>query len=266
MRSIQSHLACVVLFSSAAANSVVQAFLPSHSNHHQKKQLQRSPVSCLHNTEVTRDDASFDLLEKAKKLREEAEQLEQKLREDPQASRNKATEKDITVKTLQTKLEESIWTFSYRFSSQPKDEDAEGLILPNYSGKITVRLTADGYSEVLSKEDGNQLGIGKVWGWDKDYSQEDRQEYLLFSMDVTFPKTDPLMAERTERCYWQCRIDTDPIDNSISLNEGTVTVKKDISNMTKGMWGIFQVSGILTQFRYVGDFSSKPAASLPQDS
>ncbi|CAJ1945087.1 unnamed protein product [Cylindrotheca closterium] len=260
MRSIQLHFTFFVLYISAASNSAVEAFLSSHGKHHHKNQLQqRSPVSCLRSTEPKKDDVSpsTDLLEKAKKLRNEAQQLEQKLRENPKATRNAAAA-NYTKVTRPTKLEESIWTFSYRFSSQPKDEDAEDLILPNYSGKITVRLTADGYSEVVSNEE-NQLRIGKVWGWDEDYSQEDKQKYLLFSMDVQFPKTDPLMAERVERCYLQCRIDRDPNDNSISLNEGTVTVKKDISNKSNGLWGIFQVSGILTQFRYVGDFSSKPA-------
>mmetsp|Transcript_5977 Transcript_5977/g.14154 ORF Transcript_5977/g.14154 Transcript_5977/m.14154 type:complete len:166 (+) Transcript_5977:48-545(+) len=165
MRSIQLHLTCFALFNSVTSNSVVQAFHSSHSNrhhHHHQNQVQRSsPVSCLHSTEPKKDDGSSDLLEKAKKLREEAEQLEQKLRENPQASRNAAVENYNTV-TRPTKLEESVWTFSYRFSSQPKDEEAEDLILPNYSGKITVRLTDDGYSEVVSNEE-NQLRIGKVW-------------------------------------------------------------------------------------------------------
>ena len=258
MRSIEIHLSYFILLIGVATNSAVLAFLCNPRGDRQQLHQKISKRSFLHSTEPSKDD----LLEKARKLREEAEELERKLRENPKASRNAASENQPTVKRP-TKLEDSVWTFSYRFSSQPKDEDAEGIILPNYSGKLTLRLTSDGYSEVVKNEE-NQLIIGKVWGWDEEYSQEDDKKYLLFSMDVQFPETDPLMSRRIERCYLQCRVDRDP-DGSISLNEGTVTVKKDISNMTKGMWGIFQVSGILTQFRYVGDFSSKPT-SLPKDS
>lgn len=214
----------------------------------------------MQGSEDSSSKESSDLLEKAKKLREEAQRLEQNLRESPSTNRRSAASDAAKPASAPTKLEDSAWTFSYRFSSQPKDEDADGVILPNYAGKLTIRLTPDGYSEVVSNEE-NQLRIGKVWGWDEELSQEDQNKYLLLSMDVQFPETDPLMAERIERCYLQARVDRDPTDGTIALKEGTVTVKKDVSDMTKGMWGIFQVSGILTQFRYVGDFSSKPASS-----
>jgi hypothetical protein len=209
---------------------------------------------------------SKNLLEKAKNLRKEAGLLEQKLRETNAAT---ATSKAIdtsktNIPTKVTKLEDSVWTLSYRFSSQPKDDD-DDPILPNYSGKITIRLTPDGYSEIVSspdtsKADNNSLVISKVWGWDEEYSQEDERQYLLFSMDVKFPKSDPKRSNKVERCYFEARLDKE-IDNAIVIQDGTVSVKKDVSEKTKGRWGLFQVGGILTEFRYVGDFIAKPASA-----
>lgn len=211
-----------------------------------------------------------DLLEKAKNLRKEAQLLEETLsRTNPSRKQSTQEEQQPLSKTVKvTKLEDSYWTVSYRFSSQPKDDD--NIILPNYSGKMTLHLRADGYSEYIVNDDDektnnnntNKLIIKKIWGWDKEYSNDDQQNYLLFSMDVEFPKSDPKLGGSIERCYFQARIDTDDNkDTGITLSDGTVTVKKDVAEKTKGMWGLFQVGGILTQFRYVGDFIAKPAAS-----
>jgi hypothetical protein len=209
---------------------------------------------------------SKNLLEKAKNLRKEAGLLEQKLRETKAATAtsNAIDTSNTNIPTKVTKLEDSVWKLSYRFSSQPKDDD-EDTILPNYSGKLTIRLTPDGYSEIVSSTDtsnadNNSLVISKVWGWDVEYSQEDDQQYLLFSMDVQFPKSDPKRPNQVERCYFQARLDKE-IDNTIVFQDGTVTVKKDVSEKTKGRWGLFQVGGILTEFRYVGDFIAKPTSA-----
>jgi hypothetical protein len=101
----------------------------------------------------------------------------------------------------------------------------------------------------------------KVWGWDEEASPEDDQNYLLFSVDVVVPKTDPTkLANQKERYYFQARIDrSSSSDNSIQLQDGTVTVKKDVAEKTNGGWGFFQVAGILTEFVYVGDFVAKPS-------
>ena len=71
------------------------------------------------------------------------------------------------------------------------------------------------------------------------------------------------MGGSIERCYFKARIDDDDNKDTgiITLSDGTVRVKKDVAEKTKGMWGLFQVGGILTQFRYVGDFIAKPVAS-----
>jgi hypothetical protein len=87
----------------------------------------------------------------------------------------------------------------------------------------------------------------------------------LFSIDVVVPKTDPTkLANQKERFYFQARVDrssssSSTSDNSIELQEGTVTVKIDVAEKTNGRWGLFQVAGILTEFVYVGDFVAKPS-------
>jgi hypothetical protein len=132
------------------------------------------------------------------------------------------------------------------------------MVIPNYSGKLTVLLKGDGYSELKSIADGGKITITKVWGWDEENSQEDNQQYLLFSMDVLLPDSDPKLPGAKERYYFQARVGRND-RGAIGLTEGTVTVKKDVAERTKGMWGMFQVAGILSQFRYVGDFIAKPS-------
>jgi hypothetical protein len=200
-----------------------------------------------------KDDERQRLLDKAKKLRDEAQILEGEVRNKPTPASSEPQTPAIPLKV--TDLKDSTWKISYRFSSQPKD-DEEDVVLPNYSGKLTLLLKADGYSEIISTAD-DRLQIVKVWGWDEEYSQEDEQQYVLFSMDVQLPESDPKLPDTKERYYFQARIDR-TTGGEISLGDGTVTVKKDVSEKTNGMWGLFQVAGILTQFRYVGDFIAKP--------
>jgi hypothetical protein len=197
-------------------------------------------------------------LDRASKLRKEAELLQQQVSE-KRLSTAASAPRAIPDSKI-TQLDDSVWTLSYRFSSQPKDED-DDVIIPNYSGKLTLKLKGDGYSDLMSHEcTGNQLLISKIWGWDKEDSQKDDDEtYLLFSMDVTLPETDPKLPSIKERYYFQSRIDQNPSTQEIILQEGTITVKKDISARTNGVWGLFSVGGILTEFRYVGDFSARPS-------
>jgi len=204
------------------------------------------------------------------------------------------------------KREDSTWTITYRFSSQPKDDDTNDnnsnsndgknqAVIPTtfYSGKMTVLFQEDGYSKLISTEEGGKkkIKIQKVWGWDEETSQEKMEEkYLLFSMDVQFPESEipeesssqqsgrsffggsssrMTASSTTERIYFQARIDRDDDksksggsgSSALSLSDGTITIKKDISEKTRGMWGLFQVAGILSQFRYVGDFIAKPTST-----
>ena len=212
------------------------------------------------------DDAKNNsLLDRASKLRQEAEQLQQQVAEKRLATATSAPPAILPLQIMN--LNDSVWTLPYRFSSQPQeenenDDDKDVIIYPNYSGTLTVKLKGDGYSELMSHESrGNQLVIDKIWGWDQEDSQkdDDKNSYLLLSMDVTLPETDPKLAGEKKRYYFQARIDQDVSDKAISLQEGTITVKQDISAKTNGVWGLFSVAGILTQFRYVGDFSARPS-------
>ena len=56
------------------------------------------------------------------------------------------------------------------------------------------------------------------------------------------------------RLYFNARIEQD--DNGIiSLSDGKITRKKALQT---GFWGLFNSSGILAQFRVIGDFICKP--------
>ncbi len=204
-----------------------------------------------------------DLLEKARRLREEASQLEDNLRA---SSMSSAT--GVPVEIVSNKqLEESKWTLTYRFSSQPapkeSEKDDKQQVTPKkfYSGKMNLLLKENGYSEQIiqaqdaSKNEGD-IQIVKIWGWDRETSNEDNLDYLLFSMDIKFPASDPDLSNQKERYYFQARVEEES-DGSISLKEGTITVKKDVTEKTGGMWGFFNVAGILTEFRYTGDFVAK---------
>jgi hypothetical protein len=105
-----------------------------------------------------------DLLEKARKLRQEAQQMEQKLRATKPGPSSEDPTRSPTPVAKVTRLEDSLWTVSYRFSSQPKKEDNnDETRIPNYSGKVTIRLRADGYSELVSSSEDSKLQMVKVW-------------------------------------------------------------------------------------------------------
>jgi hypothetical protein len=198
--------------------------------------------------------------ESAQKLRDEAQVLESKMDRKPASA--PAFESPLAY----TSLKESIWTLTYRFASDPNDEndnDEEVQPVSNYLGKLTVKLLSDGYTELLSHEPtGNaRLELLKVWGWDKEVGEEDELDYVLFSTNIRVPDTDVAMPNEELRFYWQARVDTDRSSGALSLTDGTVTVKKDVKPPGGGFWGVFNGGGILAQFRYVGNFAAKAAAA-----
>jgi hypothetical protein len=214
-----------------------------------------------------------DLLERARQLREQARAMEDDLRKTP--SRSSSTSSLISSATSTgtveyTELANSVWTISYRFSSQPDPADdirqdtKKESPKKFYTGKIQIRLKEDGYSEQLkSIPPPSDIQIAKVWGWDKETSNEDKQEYVLFSMDVKIPASDPNIPNQIERYYFQARVDNENVTNAksvLQLRDGTITVKKDIAEQTNGRWGLFNVAGILSQFRYCGDFVAKASS------
>jgi hypothetical protein len=187
------------------------------------------------------------LRESASKLRQEADALREKLGPPLSAQRQQVA---APAPVVYTKLKDSSWELTYLFSKDPRNNDNgdESQQEPtiNYSGKLTVTFKADGYTDLVSHVPSgkDRLDIHKVWGWDEEESQEeDHLRCVLFSVNGD-----------SSRSYWQARIDTDN-NGIITLSDGTVTVKRDA---VPGLWGVFDASGILAQFQYVGNFRGKP--------
>lgn len=219
--------------------SAVTCFSPSSST----SLRPRTPSSLFDGSEAEQ------LRESAQKLRDEAQAMESKLERRP------STFEPEAPAVTYTSLKDSTWTLTYRFSSDTvPGEDEEDRPVSRYSGKMTVKFLSDGYTELISHEPSGSatLEMEKVWGWDKEVSEEDDdKEYILFSTNIRVPESDVTTPNEVLRFYWQARIDEDP---NISFDDGTVTVKKDPAD---GFWGVFNAAGILAQFQYVGNFAAK---------
>jgi hypothetical protein len=228
------------------------------------------------NSSNNNDTSQDELLERARQLREQARAMEDDLRRNPSRSLSTSSSTSSTTSSVPveyTELASSVWTISYRFSSQPApadDQDRETKRETRrmfYTGKIQIRFQKDGYSEQvkLTQPPPSDIQIVKVWGWDQETSSDDQQEYILFSMDVKLPPSDPDLPNQTVRYYFQARIETEKTQKStksiLQLRDGTITVKKDVAEQTNGRWGLFNVAGILSQFRYCGDFVAKASSS-----
>lgn len=209
------------------------------------------------------------LRDSASKLRQEVEALKEELGERKGLKKSDAVsiQQPASQLVLYMTVPDSIWTFTYRFSSEPEPEEDsdkdETIARTSYSGKLTLKFRADGYTDILTQEATgatlSQLQIEKAWGWDEEISNEDGLRYILFSTNVKLSEQDASMPGQTQRFYWQARLDTDSSTKSISLVDGTITVKKDVKP-PGGFWGVFDGGGILAQFRYVGNFAAKPAS------
>jgi hypothetical protein len=232
------------------------------------------------------DDVNANSLKaKAAKLREEVELLEQEAKRRRTPSSGTGTRLPEAAKlapepSQYNAIEDSVWQLSYRFSDRPEprpdaDDQRTGQQQPRkfYSGKLTLKFRSDGYTDVISQE---SLGsstdaalVTKVWGWDLEKLNEDgkkdaaanvEKEFLLFSADFDIPSIDVKDGATkiiSQRFYFQARQTKEKQTNIVSLSEGTVTVKQDIVQKS-ARWGLFSPAGILAQFRYVGDFVSKP--------
>ena len=244
-----------------------------------------------------------ELRASAQKLRDEAARLESALDRKPegttlaqQATSTIATSTGAIDRAMYTSLEDSIWSLKYRFTSDPLPDDTKNQNDQSsssslssqqqqqqqpstYSGTLTVQFRSDGYTNLLGSEStgaGSGLEIVKVWGWDKERSNDNAdnkdkdQEYLLFSTTIQLPASDTTAPNTQLRFYWQGRIvktssttttTTTTRSNVLSIVDGTVTVKKDaVAPIIGGLWGgLFRGSGgILAQFRQVGNFVAKP--------
>lgn len=140
-----------------------------------------------------------------------------------------------------------------------------------YTGKIQLQFRPDGYTDIINIENTSNDNAGvefqKVWGWDVETSNEDELEYLLFSADIALPPISAsngnVIMNMPERFYFQARVEKETLtttsnSNVISLQDGSVTVKRNIESSTGGWWGLFRgADQILAQFREVGQFRCK---------
>ena len=132
-----------------------------------------------------------------------------------------------------------------------------------------MQFRSDGYTDILNNNNSNNsnnndgvVDFQKVWGWDVETSNEDSLDYLLFSADIALPPSKGSnVMNMPERFYFQARVErtsTRSSNNTIVLQDGSVTVKRNIESGTGGWWGLFRgADGILAQFREVGQFRCK---------
>jgi HD-GYP domain-containing protein (c-di-GMP phosphodiesterase class II) len=166
-------------------------------------------------------------------------------------------------------INDSCWELTYRFANEPiveedeqmQDDDEKRQQRKVYSGKVKLKFKSDGYTTNLSSSSSQQqqqtgdIAFQKVWGWDIETSDQDSYNYILFSADI-------ITGTESERFYFQARVDDDRQTGALQLNDGSVTVKRDIKLPgAGGFWGIFGgADKILAQFRAVGEFRCKPMA------
>ena len=210
------------------------------------------------------------LRQKAIQLRAEADAAEKQL-SPTRSSRQAAAAMDTAEAAVEYfDLKDSCWEISYRFANEPENKDDDNddnsknkVLRKFYSGKVQLQFLSDGYTTNLSTKSNEgvseqQAIINKVWGWDLEVSDQDSLSYILFSADITLPP--PIGT--SERFYFQARVDGDASEGeALSLVDGSVTVKRDISAPGSGWWGIFKgADGILAQFRQLGEFKCRPIA------
>ena len=195
------------------------------------------------------DDKSSDkLLERARLLREEAKDLESRVALNRKIQ-NSTTMSEAKPVTLYNSLNDSLWEIRFRVKDEQDDESDTRSIKP-LLGSVVVKLKADGYTESI----GDQAYFKKFWGWDEDDDEEKgvSGRYLLFSADTQ--SLEEAGFPSGTRLYFNIRIDRNE-SGIISLSDGKITCKKDLKT---GFWGLFNSSGILAQFRVIGDFICKP--------
>ena len=240
-----------------------------------------APLQANANNENRNNEDADKFRASAQRLRDEAEVLESQMdRKTP----SRGVE-PVSPAVYYTSLKDSIWTLTYRFASDPPndndnndDDNKKGqtnkpVAMANtfYSGKMTIQLLSNGYTKLLRHEPTgkDRFQLLKVWRWDQEMGDQDDQTYVLFSTNLQIPATDTAVPNEELRCYWQARVDTSTDNASIDtpptaskgalrLVDGTVTVKKDVKP-PGGTWGFFNGGGILAQFRYVGNFAAKAA-------
>lgn len=246
----------VVRSAAAQRSSFSQQLLISSS-------LINSALSSSSNDDDSTTSEAERLRQKALQLRAEADEAEKQISPTRSSRQVDAatTSKEAAVEYFD--LRDSCWELSYRFANEPESKDDtdnnNNKVVQRkfYSGKVQLQFRSDGYTDRLASNEGEAI-INKVWGWDLEVSDQDSLSYILFSADITLPP--PIST--SERFYFQARVDGGQKEGeALSLMDGSVTVKRDISAPSGGWWGIFRgADGILAQFRQLGEFRCRPIA------
>jgi hypothetical protein len=301
----------LVLLSSSCFSDAFTMINTNNNNDHNNRFTSlpsRQPNTNLYGTnnenENENEKVGQTYLDKASLLRKEVDELEAKM-SSSNANRNinanNSNNNNDQMKKIPvyTSLKNSNWVLSYRFASDPipnddndKESNNSGTTtrdkLTFYSGKVSIRLREDGYTDLIIPNDENidsdaatdadatgrtssslpsGISFQKFWGWDEEISNEGEEDenkrFLSFSADVILPKSDPNYDSNNKPCrvYFNSEIETDAKNGGeLSLTSGTVTVKRDVESPGGGggFWGIFNGGGILAQFRYCGEFLMKP--------
>ena len=152
------------------------------------------------------------LKEQASKLRQEANELETALRSSGSVDAAASQPPPVAAAPVTCQnLEDSTWTFKYRFASEPEprknDDDETHNRKPSekFSGQVQLKFRSDGFTDLLahdplvsSTSSGKALDIVKAWGWDVENSTKDDKNYVLFSLDAIVPGSG-----KKERFYLQ---------------------------------------------------------------
>ena len=104
-------------------------------------------------------DDTQQLLEKAQRLRQEAEAMESKLRSERGSGVVAAAPEPVAKPVKYQQMPGTTWSLTYRFADEPvkdRDEDAEPLDF--YRGQLNLLFRTDGYTELISEGD-NQNGV-----------------------------------------------------------------------------------------------------------
>jgi hypothetical protein len=212
------------------------------------------------------DEESAGWVDQAVRLRKEVEALEAAaIARRGSKERNATPITPLTAAAEYTDVEDSVWVLSYRFSNEPESDLDDNERRRFFAGKLTVKLRRDGYTDLILHESTGPKSefsaIVKTWGWDVEMSKDRidngaESEYILFSVDFNLAPTSESADMMKERIYFQARVQRDDRTRIISFTEGTATVKRDVVQ-SSARWGLFSPTGILAQFRYVGDFVAK---------
>lgn len=108
-----------------------------------------------------KNDETEDMLEKARKLREEATFLEEQIKPARQIFQG---DESASKPVVYTDLSDSVWQVTFRVRDESSEDDAAlQRKLKSVGGNAVIKLKSDGYTEIIENKD----FFTKFWGWDE---------------------------------------------------------------------------------------------------